>query len=408
MSSPNTPKMPSSAVAPASNRIATLDVMRGFAIFGIFVVNIEIMNSVFMNQDAFNAQWSGGLNQLANRLRQLFFYTKFFPVFSFLFGLGIAMQALKAIDSGTGYNRGFFLRRMALLFLFGGLHILLFWGGDVIHLYALLGLCTAALLRLNHRWLLGLSVLLLVFPYYDWIFEGLYNLIGFEPHTLLSEYNSKQVTELLRDGSYSDGMIFRLREYLANLPMLVNFFAPVALSMFLLGLFVGKKKWVYDIGAVAHRYRKPVLIVAIVSNAYRLFFLFVVLDAGWHRNPDFGFLFGKVMVICDVLMGLFYLWLLAWLMRYDRVQKWLKPLTYVGRMALTNYIGQSVIGLWLFSAWGLGWYETLAPWQTLVTAMVVFALQVIFSYFWLRFFKYGPLEWLWRCGSYLRWWPIVK
>ncbi|MGB3774998.1 MAG: DUF418 domain-containing protein, partial [Leeuwenhoekiella sp.] len=116
-----------------SQRIEILDVYRGFAIFGIFVVNIVIMNSTFLNQDTFLAQFTGSLDLLTSRILQLFFYTKFFPIFSLLFGVGIAMQALK-LRSKNRALWPFFARRMLFLFLFGIFHILFIWSGDVVHL----------------------------------------------------------------------------------------------------------------------------------------------------------------------------------------------------------------------------------------------------------------------------------
>ena len=100
-----------------NTRIDILDILRGFAIFGIFMVNVEIMNCVFMNQDAFGAQWTGTIDRLSVRIQQLFFYNKFFPIFSLLFGIGISIQIqnmkVKSISSS------FFYRRMIALFIFG-------------------------------------------------------------------------------------------------------------------------------------------------------------------------------------------------------------------------------------------------------------------------------------------------
>jgi len=87
-------------VGPVSNRIVLLDILRGFALLGIFVVNIEIMNCIFMNQDAFSQQWTSPIDTLAVRLQQLFFYGKFFPIFSLLFGVGISIQFLSVKRKG--------------------------------------------------------------------------------------------------------------------------------------------------------------------------------------------------------------------------------------------------------------------------------------------------------------------
>ena len=103
------------------SRIELLDVYRGFAILGIFVVNIVIMNSTFLNQDEFALQWTAPIDKAAEDILKLFFYTKFFPIFSLLFGLGISMQALKLLEKQQ-LSFAFFARRMFILFLIGTSH----------------------------------------------------------------------------------------------------------------------------------------------------------------------------------------------------------------------------------------------------------------------------------------------
>ena len=114
------------------------------------------------------------------------------------------------------------------------------------------------------------------------------------------------------------------------------------------------------------------------------------------------------MVLSDVAMGLFYLWLLGWVYYKTSWKKLLQPLTYVGRMALTNYILQSAIGLVLFSSIGFRLYETLSPSAAFLVAVGVFILQILLSKLWLRYFKFGPLEWLWRCLTYGKLFALKK
>ena len=99
-------------------------------------------------------------------------------------------------------------------------------------------------------------------------------------------------------------------------------------------------------------------------------------------------------------MGLFYLWIIGWLWYNTKWKSILSPLKYAGRMALTNYIMQSLIGLILFSSIGFGLYETISPSGALMTAIVTFIFQIIFSKIWLTYFRFGPLEWIWRCMTY--------
>lgn len=388
-------------------RIELLDVFRGFAVFGIFVVNIEIMNCVFFNQHEFGQQWTSAIDQLSVRILQLFFYTKFFPIFSFLFGLGISMQALKFQDR-KGLPSGFFFRRMAGLFLFGLLHTLLLWNGDVLHLYALIGVFTLLLLKRSNKLILAMAIFLLLFPFYEPMAEYLFNFINFNPELLLEGYTSAEISSLLRSGSYLEGMRFRLLEYVANIPLLLVFFAPIAISMFLFGLYMGKKRLFEQIDSFVDRSKKTMLATAILTNVYRIVFLFVLPGTELYSNPAYRPVFLKLMFLSDVTLGLFYLWLIAWLFRFAGWQKFFSPLKYVGRMALSNYIMHSLIGLIIFSSIGFQRYETLSPSATLLTAGIVFGFQLIFSKIWLKHFYYGPLEWIWRCLSYQKILPLKK
>ncbi|WP_419214012.1 DUF418 domain-containing protein [Maribacter sp. X9] len=384
-----------------------MDVFRGFAVLGIFVVNIVIMNSTFLNQDAFAKQWTSNLDQISERILQLFFYTKFFPIFSLIFGLGIALQALRLHEKGI-LSFSFFVRRMLFLFMFGLLHIVLLWSGDVLNLYAVLGLFTTLMLKRSNKLILILSVIFLFFPFYDQILEFLFHQIHIQPELYLSQYTGNMVNEIIRNGSYFEGMKLRGLEYLSNMPMLFGFLAPVAISMFLLGLYLGKKKVYASLEDYLQNIKKPMLIAAIITNVYRLLFLFVFPGFDFYADGVYRPILIKVMVLSDIFMGLFYLWAIGWLWYGTKFKVILSPLKYVGRMALTNYILQSVIGLILFSSIGFRLYETLSPSETLLTAILVYIGQVFVSKVWLTYFQFGPLEWIWRCLTYNELFPIKK
>ncbi|TPN81739.1 DUF418 domain-containing protein [Aquimarina algicola] len=387
-------------------RIELLDIFRGFAVFGIFVVNIEVMNCVFANQDSYNQQWTSDVDLLAIRIFQLFFYTKFFPIFSFLFGLGISMQALK-LHSKNQFTFSFLSRRMLVLFIFGVLHIVLLWPGDVIHLYAILGLFTILLIRASNTFILCLSILLFVFPFYDQIAEFLFNIFDYDPMYYLRDYPSDKIVTTIRNGSYIEGLVLRVMDYLSNLPMLLSILAPIALSMFLLGLYFGKNQLIYSIKEWIIRIKIPMLSIVIVSNVYRILFLFILPSTAMYR--EFHPFFIKTMVISDTIMGLFYLWLIAWCYYHSAtLKRFLSPLRHVGRMALTNYIMHSGIGLILFSSVGLSLYQTLSPSELLLAAILVFGVQIILSKLWLSYFQFGPLEWIWRCLTYKKVFSIRK
>ncbi len=365
------------------------------------------MNSTFLNQDEFAKQWTSTIDLLTERVLQLFFYTKFFPIFSLLFGLGISMQALKLFEKNK-LSSSFFTRRMFFLFIFGALHIIFLWSGDVLNIYALLGLLTTIFLKKSNKLILILSAIILLFPFYDQVFEYVFQLLNFQPETYLSNYTGESVNQIIKYGTYLQGVKLRLLEYLANIPVLFVFLGPIALSMFLLGLYLGKMKIYESLASFITQIKIPLLLTTIITNIYRILFLFVFIKLEIFKIELVRTLLIKLMVISDVIMGLFYLWFIGWLWYHTKWRKILSPLKYVGRMALTNYLMQSFIGMILFTSIGFKLYETLSPSQTLATAILVFAFQVIVSKIWLTYFKFGPLEWIWRCLTYKKLLPIKK
>lgn len=388
-------------------RIDLLDIFRGFAILGIFVVNITIMNSTFLNQDEFAQQFTSNIDLFSVKILQLFFYTKFFPIFSLLFGLGISMQALKMYDDGK-LTSVFFTRRMLILFAYGVCHILFLWSGDVLNLYAILGLFTTLMIKRSNTFIITLSIIFLVFPFYEEVLNYIFTLIDFQPSSFLANYTGASVNQIMNNGTYIEGIKLRTLEYLTNIPMLFGFLAPIACSMFLLGLYLGKIKIYQTIDSLIEKIKIPMLFLALITNIYRVLFLFVLVKNEIFSSDVYRPIFIKLMVICDVAMGLFYLWLLGWLYYNRNWKKILSPLKYVGRMALTNYILQSFIGIILFTSIGFSLYETMSPSKTLVVAFLVFIFQVVLSKIWLTYFKFGPLEWLWRCLTYGELLPIKK
>lgn len=386
-------------------RIDLLDIYRGFAILGIFVVNIVIMNSTFLNQDEFAKQWTSNIDQITEKVLLLFFYTKFFPIFSLLFGLGISMQALKMFDDNR-LSFSFFGRRMLILFFFGIFHIVFLWSGDVLNLYAILGLFTTLMIKRSNKLILMLSALFIFFPFYDHFFEFLFNLLNFQPEIYLKNYTGETVNQIIKNGTYLEGIKLRLLEYLSNIPILFGFLAPIAISMFLLGLYLGKNKIYNSLEIFIKRIKKTVLLITIITTIYRITFLFILVNYEIFKLENYREIFIKIMVLSDVVMGVFYLWGIGWMYYNTKWKNLLLPFKYVGRMALTNYLMQSFIGLLLFSSIGFKRYETLSPSGAFITAILVFIFQVVFSKFWLKYFRFGPLEWIWRCLTYKALLPI--
>ncbi|OUL58697.1 hypothetical protein B1199_08565 [Pseudoalteromonas ulvae] len=380
-------------------RLPLLDVFRGFAIFGIFFINITIMHCLFINQDAYFSHYQDPVSQVINRVLQLFFYNKFFPIFSFLFGFGLATQMLKKRQNKQAYI-GFFSRRMLILLIFGLLHIHFLWSGDVLHLYAILGFLCLFLIHLKKKALIWMAVVLLSFPFYEQLSEFIIQAFPVQLDAALERYSEQGIIDVLRHGNYHAVINLHWHEYLANLPMLLFYLAPIALSMFLLGIAAGKSTLSLGSPQWVSHFQKTVISVAVIGVCYKVCFLFLLPGTALYTHDILRPLWFKLMFLSDITLGLCYLWGLAWLWHRALIQRLLMPLSYIGRMALTNYLLHSVVGLFLFTHLGLGLYQTLSPAACFAIALAVFFLQACSSAFWLRYFQYGPCEWLWRCGSY--------
>ncbi|WNR45993.1 DUF418 domain-containing protein [Paenibacillus roseipurpureus] len=388
-------------------RIEILDVIRGFALFGIFTINIASFTPG--GPPGFVA--SGDvLNNWLTQLLLLLVESKFFTLFSFLFGLGFAIQMIRAEQRGNRIIPQF-SRRMLGLAVIGFLHIILLWDGDILLLYAMVGILLLMFRKLKKstllRWallLLGCMTLLVTFC-----------LISVTALRLFTSFDATlaqadaSFIEMFREGQQesigviSKGTFFqlaneRLQSYIDVFPLLLSRI-PTVLGMFLLGLYTGKTGIVQNVDKYMPLFRKIAkwgLGIGIPLNVITLLF--------FHYTPAItGVLF---LFYNQTLMGpLISLGLASSLVLLCRHSRWgriLAPLAYPGRMALTNYVCQSVVYSILFYGYGLGLYGQVQTWQALLIAIVVYVLQIGISRWWLQRFRMGPLERVWRSVTYSR------
>ena len=397
---------PSISPSPSTNRILHLDIFRGFAILGIFMVNILVMNVSFGYRGDWlieNASW---INEKAYWFLEMFFFSKFFTIFSFLFGIGVALQ-IRSLKSKNASSAPFLLRRFFALLIFGVAHILFIWSGDILHLYALFGFILMLIYRANSIVIFLSAIAIFLFPYFDEIYQYVCEYFAVNPSSELAGMLREEIFGMKLYGTYSSGISLRISEYGFMLPFVVSFIIPIALPMTLLGLFVVKKGIVDRIDAFAHKIRFKFLFIILLALVLRFTIIYWVVP---RFNPETGTTFSfwlmTVYIVCDTMISFAYLLIIVYLLRSDFGKKLLSPLQYVGRMAFTNYILQSVIGYLIMRTFG--YYESFSPSECIPIVLVVFACQIPLSWLWLKHFKFGPLEWLWRCISYWKILPIWK
>jgi uncharacterized protein len=408
----STQAAPANAPVAAAERLEIVDVLRGFALLGILLVNITAFKSP--GAPPVLGYTGSLLDELAVFGLLVLVESKFFTLFSFLFGLGFAIQLLRAQQRNAPFGPRF-ARRLFGLFLFGAAHIVLLWEGDILLLYALVGGLLLLFRDAAPRTLLIWSGLLLGIP----VLLYTLGLIGLTAARALPEtaaqlqqadldFQATLVAEgvaalkLLDAGSYEDILIKRLNNY-ATTSLLLLTRVPSVLAMFLLGLYVGKLGIVQSPGlhrSLLRQVRRWGLSLGLIAS--------LLVGLGGAQLPPLSALFALFFnqAVAGPLLALGYAAALVLLLRSPVWLRRFRPLAVTGRMALTNYLMQSLSCVLIFYGFGLGLAGQVQPAAALLLAVGIYAGQIAFSQWWLSRFRFGPLEWLWRSFTYLRWQPL--
>jgi uncharacterized protein len=382
----------------AASRIALLDIFRGFALLGIFVVNIRYMSSSVLHPEAFTWMKEGTWNQVMEWILNNFFNGKFYPIFSFLFGVGFGMQINKMEEKGS-FSNFFFLRRYFFLMLFGVLHVVLLWGGDVLVLYALAGFLVLLLRKVPVKYILILTALILIFPLYGHIYNFLNSFLlesGCKPLSYLHNYDYSDIVGINTTGSFTDNLRFRLYEYTVYYRNVEYF--PALLTMIFSGYVAGRYKFYNKIPGTLKKLT-PVAIAGFVGVI--LFRIIHVKSIDLiHQSFKIYVIFSKLLIISNITQAFLYLYIISFLYEKGIFIKFLQQIAFAGRTSLTNYMMQSVAGLILFNGMFFGLYGKFGLAWLGIISLVIYVLFIIGSKYWLSKFRYGPLEFIWRELTY--------
>lgn len=359
-------------------RIAELDVIRGLAVLGIFFVNVPDMLG---NGTAFRSGYTG-FDAFIRLVYDMFFQTKFYSILSFLFGLGFFLFMQSAERRGLR-PKVLFGRRLLFLLLIGLAHGVLLWFGDVLYTYAMIGFLLPLFFKRSAKTVLIWSLSLLgLFAASITLVMILLNVSGFTKE--LSPPMLTQIPDL------SGRLDFLLTQGLPNVAIL----SFEVLGLFLLGLYAGKKRWFET------RSWSPKVLLRIMGGTLLIsVLLYVPMVSSYLSDalyiPDnvyhFTYLSGKAMAV-------FYVCTLLLLMQRLGTDRF-RGLAAVGRMALTNYLLQTVITMALVPLFWIR-LDSLPLWIGTVYAAVIVTIQVVCSKLWLRRYRMGPAEWVWRAGTY--------
>lgn len=392
-----------------------MDVLRGFAILGIFIANLNAFSWYSEGSGQTGPFLLVFWDHKMAFLQHVFIEGKFYSIFSLLFGWGIALQIKRGIDRGVDAVP-IVRRRLLFMLLLGFLHLLI-WNGDIVFFYALLGFILIPLRKFSNKTLLITGALMILSPilwYWlkmkwpvfnapaDWLLKA-----GMQSSDdILAIKSEEDFMKLMQHGTWWDqlkanitGIFFRY-QYLFFVSRIWK-----VLGMFLIGYALGRsdfyknfaanKKWVYRIVVLGLLIGLPANYMLAKYMMHHMGDYFMLQQKGWYQTIVYAF---GVVPLALAYVGIFML-----VFQSGIGKKLFSILAPVGKMAFSNYISHSLIGNFIFLGAGMGYMGKVGPVYYTALGVGIFIVQIICSTIWLRYFNYGPAEWIWRSATYGKW-----
>ena len=384
------------------NRIHSLDLLRGFAVLGILIMNITSFSQISMAY--MNPTIGAGLegyNQYFHGFNYIFADTRFMSIFSILFGAGVVLFTQRIEAKGKRVATLHF-KRMFWLLLFGLIHAYFIWVGDILVAYAICGSLVFFFRKKSIRTLFIMAVILFLVPislnfmtYYGMPKDALESTFAFfYPSTEQIALEIK-----IMQGSYLDQMPLRLENAigLQTIVFMIEIFWRTS-AMMLLGMILYRKGILSADKSIGY-YKKMIWIGFVPGLILSIIGLDQVYASEWSGAYVMN-IGANYKFISGLFMASSYIGLLIWIYKKGIFKKLQNRLQATGRMAFTNYIGMSVICTLIFNGHGLGLFGTFDRLQQFVIVIGIWVTMLIISPLVLKKFQYGPLEWLWRKLTY--------
>ncbi|MFD0589778.1 DUF418 domain-containing protein [Paenibacillus sp. GCM10027627] len=366
----------------ASERNHFIDALRGIALLGIFLVNVPDM--LRMESSSIYFIYTG-IDSYFKIVLDLLMKTKFYTIFSFLYGYAFWLFLKRAEEKGR-LGEKLFMKRSLILFAIGFVHALFLWEGDILHSYAVMGLGLLLFRKSKPKTIVIWASSLL----------AVYGVLGFIASQTI--FDTKLVFSMEPYNVFSPywaNLVHRLTDDMVGSWMMMPLYVLELLPLFLFGLAAAKAdlfgKLMKDRGLFKRMQMGSLLIGVILSVPIVYTFVF---DENYATLKIVLFL-----MLAGKALAVFYI--LTFWQVFDRTKgrRWLEPFRAVGRMSLSNYLLQTVATLLLFSL-TLANPTTLHLWQTVFYCLIFYSLQAAGSMLWLSKFQVGPVEWLLRRGTY--------
>ncbi|GAA0984738.1 DUF418 domain-containing protein [Acrocarpospora macrocephala] len=380
------PRDPSPSLSPLVRRVVEVDMLRGFALFGILVVNISYMASPYGTFGLPDPDFTRAVDDAARLVGETLFVDKFYLLFAFLFGYSFTFQAERAGASVVRRS----LRRYGALFLLGAFHAVVLWRGDILTVYAVLGLVLLAARRARPRTAVKAAVILLA------VLVAFYALLaGF---SFWAESVGRNTSINVFDdpsqmiAAYRGGPLDVIGENLALLPGMLSGIwfmqAGSAMAMFLFGFAAGQVRLLEDVPRRWLVRAQWLGFTAGLAGSLAVGVTHLVDHSGS------GALLALDLTVTTATAPLLAAAYAATLLRISNARPGIaRALAPAGRLSASNYLGQSALMALLFTGYGLALFAKASPPLLLGIAAAVFAGQLLLSAWWTRSHRYGPAEW---------------
>ncbi|WP_239457140.1 DUF418 domain-containing protein [Planococcus versutus] len=372
-----------------NERVKAIDLMRGFALFGILIVNMLAFHSPFSYIDPY--KWfTGNVNESLYSVIDIFVQASFYPLFALLFGYGLAMQFMRAELKSQAFAP-LAIKRLVVLLLFGMVHAFLIWYGDILITYALMGLLLIGMIRLPSSWLIGFGLAIYAIPHLLMLVI-MFIAVAADPNIYVGYMEIESSIQSYQSGSFAEIFSQRLSDWYAS----NNIFGLILQAFTILPFLM--------IGAAAAKWR----LIERTAEKRKLWLCLatvpLLIGLALKSTPflfDTNYAFVYVQdIFGGPLVAIGYAAIIALLAQKSTLQKMLSPIAKVGRMSLTTYITQSVLATLIFYSYGLGLYGQVDLLTGTLIAIGIFIFQLIFAELWFEKFSRGPLEVLWRKWTY--------
>ncbi len=395
-------------LAPVTNRIDLLDVVRGFALVGILYANILSWSGIkFLSFDIIESFGNLDMDTKIYNYLKFFVDTKFYTIFSLLFGIGFSLQISRNKDNPS--FPPLYARRLALLLVIGLIHASI-WSGDILMLYALMGFIVLGLRNMSEKNTLRLALILFFTPLvldiiYMYTFAGNVESL---PRTALKVYPDMTPAEVVA-GFQSLEIFTVLKTNFHNILWRWYDFIPSGRPFKILGLFL-LGSYLYSSGYFTNKVSKTKTLILwlVIGVGFTALAMNMKGGVSAFSTTWASWLYKLIHEFGQIALALSYVSIIAVLLKaFPKLFVW-NILKKYGRMSLTSYIGHTILSIIAFyPILGFAYHGKLSLQHIFYVATIILLVQFTYSILWFKWFKFGPIEWAWRCLTYKKRFPIL-